>query len=269
MSEKNIIDKTKIPITKKSLLEDLEGLGIEKGDTLLVHSSLSSLGWVCGGAQSVIMVLIEAVGEEGTIVMPTHSGDWSDPVEWGNPSVPEEWHQIIYDNMPAYDPDITPTRGMGGIPELFRTFPNVIRSSHPQVSFCASGKFKEKIIANHQLTPQFGMESPLGVLYNLDKAKVLLLGVGYDSCTSFHLGETLVGDKVPMKRNGTAMMVKNKRSWEWFDDYEYDADDFPKLGKEFEDKHQVINKIIGNAECKLFSLKEAVDFSKEWLLENR
>ena len=50
MSEKNIIDKTKIPITKKSLLEDLEGLGIEKGDTLLVHSSLSSLGWVCGGS---------------------------------------------------------------------------------------------------------------------------------------------------------------------------------------------------------------------------
>lgn len=81
MSEKNIIDKTKMPITKKSLLEDLKGLGIEKGDTLLVHSSLSSLGWVCGGAQSVIMALIEAVGKEGTIVMPTHSGDWSDPVE--------------------------------------------------------------------------------------------------------------------------------------------------------------------------------------------
>lgn len=269
MSEKNIIDKTKTPVTKKSILEDLRNLGIEKGDTLLVHSSLSSLGWVCGGAQSVVIALIDTVGEEGTLVMPTHSGDWSDPVEWGNPSVPKEWNQVIYDNMPAYDPNLTPTRGMGGTPELFRTFPGVIRSSHPQVSFCASGKFKDEIIKKHLLTPQFGMESPLGVLYKFENPKILLLGVSYDSCTSFHLGETLVGDKVPQKRNGTAIMVENKRSWEWFDDFEYNSDDFPKLGKAFENRYKVINKIIGNAECKLFSLKEAVDFFKKWLLENR
>lgn len=269
MSEKNIIDKTKMPITKKSISEDLKNLGIEKGDILLVHSSLSSLGWICGGAQTVIMSLIDAVGEEGSVVMPTHSGDWSDPVEWGNPAVPEKWHKIIYDNMPAYDPDLTPTRGIGKIPELFRTFPNIIRSSHPQGSFCASGKFKEKIIENHSLTPQFGMESPLGALYNLEKAKVLLLGVGYDSCTSFHLGETLVGAKVLKRRTGTAMMVENKRSWKWFDDYEYNSDDFSELGKAFEGRHKVTKKNVGNAECRLFSLREAVDFSKEWLLENR
>jgi aminoglycoside 3-N-acetyltransferase len=269
MSEKNIIDKTKMPITKKSMLEDLKNLGIEKGDILLVHSSLSSLGWICGGAQTVIMSLIDAVGEEGTIVMPTHSGDWSDPVEWGNPSVPEKWHQIIYDNMPAYDPDLTPTRGIGKIPELFRTLPKTIRSSHPQGSFCASGKFKEKIIENHSLTPQFGMKSPLGALYNLDEAKVLLLGVGYDSCTSFHLGETLIGDKAPKKRSGTAMMEENKRCWKWFDDYEYNSDDFSKLGEAFEEKYKVKKGKVGNAHCSLFVIKDGVDFSKEWLLENR
>lgn len=139
----------------------------------------------------------------------------------------------------------------------------------PKYHFVLVGKFKEKIIENHPLTPQFGMESPLSTLYNLEKAKILLLGVGYDSCTSFHVGETLVGDKVPKKRNGTAMMVDNKKSWKWFDDYEYNADDFSKLGKAFEDRYKVTKQLIGNAESRLFSLKEAVDFSEEWLLKNR
>lgn len=269
MSEKNIIDETKMPVTRKSISEDLKNLGIEKGDTLLVHSSLSSLGWVCGGAQAVTMALIDAVGEEGTLVMPTHSGDWSDPVEWGNPPVPEKWHEIIRDNMPAYDPDLTPTRGMGEIPELFRTLPNALRSNHPLVSFSATGKFKEKVTENHSLTPQLGMESPLGILYNLEKTKVLLLGAGYDSCTSFHVGETLIGDKISKSRTGSAIYEKGERVWKWFDDYEYNSDDFLELGKAFESKYKVRKKLVGNAECRLFSLKEAVDFSKEWLLENR
>ncbi len=269
MSEKNIIDKTKIPITKKSIAEDLKNLGIEKGDILLVHSSLSSLGWVCGGAQTVIMALIDAVGEEGTLVMPTHSGDRTDPAKWGNPPVPKDWHEIIRNNMPAYDPELTPTRGVGKIPELFRTLPNTMRSSHPQGSFCASGKFKEKIAENHSLTPQFGMESPLGILYNLDKTKVLLLGVGYDSCTSFHLGETLIGDKMPKSRTGTAIYEKGKRTWRWFDDYEYNSDDFLELGGKFEEKYRVKKGKVGNAQCSLFIMKDGVDFSKEWLLKNR
>jgi aminoglycoside N3'-acetyltransferase len=67
---------------------------------------------------------------------------------------------------------------MGCIAELFRTLPESIRSNHPQVSFSASGKYANVIIDNHQLTPQFGMNTPLGKLYELN-AKVLLLGVNY------------------------------------------------------------------------------------------
>ena len=247
----------------------LKNLGIKKGDILLVHSSLSSLGWVCGGAQSVIMALIDAVGEEGSLVMTTHSGDRTDPVHWGNPPVPEKWNKIIYDNMPAYDPDLTPTRGVGKIPELFRTLPNTLLSDHPQGSFCASGKFKEMIAEDHPLTPQFGMGSPLGALYNLEETKVLLLGVGYDSCTSFHLGETLIGEKMVKSRTGTAIYEKGKRTWKWFDDYEYNSDDFSELGEKFEEKYRVKKGKIGNAESRLFSLRDGVDFSKGWLLENR
>ena len=119
MSEITSILKSEFPITVDIIKNDLIKLGIQRGDLLLVHSSLSSIGWVCGGAQSVITALMEVLGPEGTLVMPSHSGDWSDPTHWENPPVPFAWISIIQDNMPAYDPYLTKTRGMGAIGSYF------------------------------------------------------------------------------------------------------------------------------------------------------
>ncbi len=273
MGEADTVKAAAGPVTMDGLYRDLKNLGVNSGDILLVHSSLSRIGWVCGGAQSVVLSLLKATGADGcagtggTLVMPAHSGDWSDPAEWQNPPVPKEWIQAIYDNMPAYNPEITPTRLMGRIAELFRTFPGVLRSDHPQVSFCATGKFSEAILKGHQLSPQFGMESPLGKMYNLN-AKVLLLGVGYDSCTGFHLAETLL-DRMPLKQMGTAIMENGVRVWKWFEDYAYDSGDFERIGEAFEGNSTVFRGEIGNAECRLFELKDGVDFAVKWLRENR
>lgn len=267
MSEAEIIVKTKEPNTIHTIYQDLMKLGVNRNEILLVHSSLSSLGWVCGGAQAVITALMNAISAEGTLVMPAHSGDWSDPAEWACPPVPKEWLQTIYDSMPPYEPEITSTRGMGRIAELFRTFPGTVRSNHPQVSFCANGKDAKQIIEDHPLTPQFGIVSPLGKLYHA-KSRVLLLGVGYDSCTSFHLAEAQI-DEMPVKRMGTALSENGVRVWKWFDDFEYDPDDFELIGKEFEENHIVHTGKVGNAECKLFDMREGVDFAKAWLLKNR
>lgn len=267
MSEKEIINITKEPNTINSIYQDLMRLGINNNDTLLVHSSMSSMGWVCGGAQAVITALLSAVGSEGTLVMPAHSGEWSDPAQWENPPVPKPWIQTIYDNMPAFDPEITPTRGMGRMAELFRKFPGTIRSNHPHVSFCANGKYAAYITEKHALTPQLGMKSPLGKMYNL-KAKVLLLGVDYNSCTSFHLSETLINE-MPMTKMGAAIVDNGERCWKWFDDYDYDTEDFILIGKEFEENYNVHKGKIGNAECKFFEMKDGVDFAKEWLVKHR
>lgn len=267
MNEGTIISRTKKPITIDTIYQDLIKLGVNRGDTLLVHSSLSSLGWVCGGAQSVIVALINVLGSDGTLVMPAHSGDWSDPVEWENPPVPKDWIQTIYENMPAFEPSKTPTRGMGCIAELFRTFPNTLRSDHPQVSFTANGKYAKEIVKGHVLTPQFGMKSPLGKMYNLG-AKVLLLGVGYDSCTSFHLAESLIKE-MPIKRMGTAILEKDKRVWKCFDDYDYNSNDFELIGQKFEENYRVHKGKGGNANCKLFDIKDGVDFAESWLFKYR
>ena len=267
MTEKKIISNTDRPLTIDSLCRSLSNIGVESGDTLLVHSSLSSLGWVCGGAQSVILSLKKALGTGGTLVMPAHSSGWSDPAKWENPPVPLEWVQTIYDNLPPFEQKMTPTLGMGVIAELFRTIPGSLRSAHPQVSFSANGKFAEKIVSGHNLTPKFGMQSPLARLYDLD-AKVLMLGVGYDSCTCFHLSEALIGN-LPVQRAGTAILENGERVWKWFEDYDYDADDFELIGNAFEQDGQVHSARIGNANCRLFSIKHAVDFAKIWLMQNR
>jgi len=79
------------PFTLDSLVSDLRALGLVAGDTVLVHSSLSAIGYVAGGAQAVVLALLEVIGTEGTLVVPTHSGDLSDPSRWENPPVPEAW----------------------------------------------------------------------------------------------------------------------------------------------------------------------------------
>jgi len=267
MGEQNIINRTSTPVTVSSILQDLRKLGVREGDKLLVHSSLSSLGWVCGGAQAVIQALLQSVEATGTLVMPAQSADWSDPAEWENPPVPADWIDIIYREMPAFDPALTPTRGMGRIAELFRTLPGTVRSLHPQVSFSANGLLAEHIVSDHALTPQFGMASPLGKLYDL-QAKVLLLGVGYDSSTSFHLAEALF-DRMPTRKMGAAIYENGQRVWKWFEDFEYDSEDFSILGEQFEKQAHVQVGKVGNAECRLFNIREAVDFAKLWLDSNR
>lgn len=107
MSQEEVIKKTESLVTKGMLINDLKGIGIKTGMTLIVHSSLSKIGFVSGGAQTVVQALKEVLGEEGTLIMPTHSADVSDPAEWHNPSVPKEWIEALQETMPAFEPDKT------------------------------------------------------------------------------------------------------------------------------------------------------------------
>ncbi|HLL34713.1 MAG TPA: AAC(3) family N-acetyltransferase, partial [Streptomyces sp.] len=72
-------------VTRDTLRGQLRDCGVRPGETLLAHSSLSSLGWVNGGAVAVVRALLDVLGPDGTLVVPAQTADLSDPATWSNP----------------------------------------------------------------------------------------------------------------------------------------------------------------------------------------
>lgn len=250
-------------VTRDTLAAQLGALGVEPGETLLAHSSLSSLGWVCGGAVAVVQALLDALGPQGTLVVPTQTGELSDPALWANPPVPEEWWERIRATLPAYDPLVTPSRGVGVIPETVRNWPGARRSAHPQTSFAALGPRAAEIVDGHAPDCRLGERSPLARL-EATGARVLLLGAGYGSCTSFHLAEyrmpsPLVAVGRPAPDGG----------WETVAEVSITSERFDELGYDFERDRAVVRGKVGAADARLFPVADAVAYAERWLALHR
>ncbi len=256
-------------VLKQDIISAFQNVGMEAGQNIIVHTSLSNLGFVCGGPQIVIEALLETVGESGTIMMPTQSWKNLDPtcgVHWEEP---EEWWQTIRDNWPAYDKNITPTNTMGAVAEMFRKWPGAVRSDHPARSVAAWGKHAEYLTQNHDLSNIFGEGSPIGKLYELD-GYVLLIGVGYDKNTSIHLAD--VRAEYPGKHNCTehsAIMENGKRIWKAYDTLFVDGEDFEEIGDAFEKAYPVKKMELGNTVIRFMKQRDIVDFAVEWIEKNR
>lgn len=249
-------------VTRDTVSARLRALGVEPGEILLAHSSLSSLGWVCGGAVAVVQGLLDALGPHGTLVVPAQSGDLSDPAVWRSPPVPEQWWETIRATMPRYDPRTTPTRGVGVIPETVRTWPGALRSAHPHTSFAALGPHAAEIVAGHAPDCRLGERSPLARLEKLG-ARVLLLGAGYTSCTAFHLAEYRI--PAPLVEVGRP----GPDGWERVTEVSISSDRFDELGHDFERDRPVLRGTVGAADARLFPLADAVAYAERWLSVHR
>ena len=263
------------PATVASLTRALQQLGVRRAGILLVHASLSSIGWVCGGETAVVEALLRVLGPEGTLVVPTMTPLNRDPAGW-RPSVPEAWWPEIRRSLPAFDPAVTPSQEMGRVAEHVRCRPGALRSDHPQVSFAGLGPSAAAMVHDHDWTCHLGERSPLARLEQAG-AEVLLLGVGFSRCSCFHLAEYRQPE--PRMRSYSCVVVGHTTSprsghvsdrWFHYEDVDLNDEDFTKLGRAFEQSTDaVVHGRIGLAEARLFPVSAAVEFATGWMRQHR
>lgn len=256
------------PVVAADLVADLRALGVRPGGVLVAHVSLSALGWVVGGEQAVVLALETALGEDGTLVMPSQSWQLCDPAYLQDPRVPEDSWDAVRSALPPYDPAWTPTRTMGAVVEALRTRPGTRRSGHPHRSFVARGPLAERVLAEHRLDDPVGEGSPLAALYRHD-AQVLLLGVGFDKNTSLHLAEARSGLPVRTVANGAPLVVDGRRQWVTFREPVVDDDDFAAVGEDFAAHGGVITGTVGQAVACLMDQRALVDHAASWFARTR
>lgn len=155
-------------ISKTQLISDFKNLGLQTGMDVMVHSSLSKVGQVIGGANTVIDALLSVIGKHGTLVMPSFN------------------HRGAH----VYNPLITPSTN-GAIPNAFWQRPGVIRSLHPTHAVAAFGPKAEYICADHLTTGVWTADSPISRLIH-NGGYILSLGVDHNSSTAYHAAEVSV-----------------------------------------------------------------------------
>ena len=223
--------------THKKLTQDFTNLGIEKGDTLFIHSSFKSLGPVTDGAGTVIAALEETVGQDGLILMPSFNL---------RPSREER--------VESWDVATTPST-VGWLTEFFRQMPGTYRSDHYSHAVAARGRDAEVFVADHlrqegcqspwDLHPwgkTYGTHSPMFRAYKTD-SKLLMIGVDYETSTYIHLVEVIHWNKRLADDSQASFIGLNR----------------PKLGAFWDALGQLRQGKVGDSDCRLFHIKTYVD----------
>jgi aminoglycoside 3-N-acetyltransferase len=259
--------------TRRSLAASFARLGLLEGDTVLVHAALSSLGLVVGGAVAVVQALLDRVGPSGTVAVPTFTAGNCDPSRWAvtrGRGVPSDRWPALREQLPPFDPAVTPSQNMGAVAEAVRTWPGAVRSTHPQTSFAAVGSAAAPLMDGHPPQCHLGPGTPLARLA-ARRAKVLLLGVPYAVCTAFHLAEYQQPDP-PLRDYECVVLHGGRRRWFRYRDVLLDDDDFELLGRALESSAagaEVRRVQAGTATLRLIPIEVCVAFARTWIAANR
>ena len=233
-------------MTKEELHKQLKELGLKKRMKILVHVSLSKIGYVDNGPDSLISVMKEIISDDGIIVMPA------------------------YNSYGEYKPNLSIVN------EIFKNQCDTIRTNHVIASFAVWGKEKEKIGVNIEYTEEglsfeAGERSPLAKLYD-NNGWSLMIGTDYSTCTILHLAENRAN--WPSKVIFTEEYLSSDGKRISFHDVAYEEADFNVIGNEFESIYKDDGSIfrfgkVGNAACRLINQRAFVDFAVDWMNKNR
>lgn len=233
-------------LTFEVLVDEFQTLGVQQGDTLLVHSSYKSLGGVEGGPQTVIKALETALGPEGTLIMPTFNFDFNQGIPW--------------------DVRMTPSK-MGILTELVRLDPRAKRVFHPFYSFAVLGKHAE-MLGSLRYKSAYERNSVFGKLRDLD-GKIMIIGLSYtNSMTFFHHIEQMEGVDYRYLKQFTGE-VTDENGNTYTDTFEMLVRDIDRgvvtevnpMGELMEKAGIVQIRQIGEADVKLMKANEVYEFT--------
>ena len=249
-------------VSKKDFIYAFKKIGIKQGMDLVVHSSLSRMGYIVNGPKDIIDALSEIINlKKGTIILPSHSSQLSDPRQWARGGFSKAEKEKIRLNMSYFDKKFTLPSNRGILSNHILNYKSAYRSDHPLNSFCGIGKNAKKIMSQHSLLEPEGINSPLGKLY-FNRGYILLIGVKLDKCTAIHLAENIAGVKY-LERSKVRILVKinNKKKFVVMKKYATNSDKFNKLYKLPEIKN-IIKKInINKISLNLISIYDLVNIS--------
>lgn len=262
------------PITRRELVADLRRLGVESGSVLMVHCSLSSLGYVVGGADSVVIALREVVGSEGTVLAMTGwEHDSSSLEEW-----PEPVQAAYRRDPPIFDPKASEAaRDNGRLAERIRTWPGARQSFHPVTRFSAIGPHAQWLTEDQPWGHSYGPGSPLAKVVE-SEGSVLMLGAPLSTITLLHYAEELAD--VPNKTHVSYVVpTQSPEGIEWREVHDIDTskgafpyedvvgnrDSFQVIGEEALGSGVGRRGRVGASTSHLFGAKELVSFAVQWI----
>jgi aminoglycoside 3-N-acetyltransferase len=229
---------------------------------------MSQLDYVVNGATDVIDAVLECIGTGGTLLVPTHTGQLTDPIDWNNPPIRGSSIEKVRTHMNVYDVRRSIPRNRGIVSIVILLYPNVCRSDHPMNSVAAVGKYAQDIVATHPLHASEGIDSPVGKLYSL-AGHVLLLGPSLKSCTALHLAEFIAD--VPYLRDNNIRVLSQSVEGHRFvqlEKYPSTSEFFDKLVPLFEEHNCLRKTVIGSCQIMLLNLRVAIDVTVQRLKED-
>ncbi len=230
---------------------------------LIVHSSLSSLGSVGGGAATVVNSLRDAVTETGTLVVPAFTPQVADPAPT-DCGVPDADVQARRGAVPTFSADLPSS--MGAVAEAVRLLPGALRSRHPQASVAAVGSHAQQIVADQPWHFAVGPGSPFGHLLDVG-GHILLIGVGHNRNSFLHHAESLTAQP-RMKQRRFPMLVDGERVWwETMDVGDDNDTHFLVVGSGFEQESGVKSVTVGTARIVVLPARPFVAYAVDRLTE--
>ncbi|NEA61842.1 AAC(3) family N-acetyltransferase [Streptomyces sp. SID12488] len=210
------------------LRDVLAELGIRPAVPLIVHASLHGTGLA---PFLVRDALLAASGVAGTLVVPAftpENSDTSREYRAATHGLTEREKAAFRASMPPFAPDSSPCHSMGALAECVRTTPGAVRSTHPQTSFAGLGPRAAELLGGHDPHCHLGERSPLAALYAAD-AQILLLRVGFEVCSAFHLAEYRTTPPAP--RRTYRCVMGERGNWISYEDLALDDGDFGVMGQ--------------------------------------